>query len=174
LPFETVDFDGLIDQMAKRVFGTEESESLPLGEREKLAVFIRDMVKGALAFVEAKTQERFQFEQAVYGLVGSSRQSGIMIELRIFERPKDSEEPRRVCAIAMKEGDYMGPPDGSPKITDSRNLPKLVSRKRIDVVDVKPAKSNFWASANRVVAEGKGKGKGRYSFVSHYDIQKPK
>jgi hypothetical protein len=167
-PTEALEFDGLLNTMSERVFGVESVEGLALDEKEKLTVFFRNLVKGALAFVEAKTQERFSFERAVFSLVDTVQQSGGVADLRVFDRPENSTKLNMVCSIPMKESHRTGLPDGSPKITDAKNIPTLVKRVTIDVVNVKPAKYNFRTPAARVATELKKKGN---DFVTHFETQ---
>jgi hypothetical protein len=165
---EIVDFDGLIDNMAERVFGSEGIKKLSLDEKEKFTDFFRNLIKGALAFVEAKTKERFSFKQSVYSVVDTVHQSGRVTDLRVFERVEGKAEPSKICSIPMKESSCKGMPNGSLNITETKNIPTLVERKKIDVLDVKPAKFNFRIPINRVLAELKKKNHG---FDTHFEVQ---
>jgi len=155
-------------KMAKRVFGAESLEELSLDEKERLTVFFRELVKGALIFVEAKTHEKFSLERTAFNLVDTVQQSGGVADLRVFGRLENSTNLNLACSVPMKESHRTGLPDGGPKITDASNIPKLVGRVTIDVVNVKPAKYNFRTPAARVVAELKKRG---HDFVTHFETQ---
>jgi len=158
LPPEIVGFDVLVDEMSKR---------LSFDDKGKLGAFIRDIIQKALLYSESKTQEKVSFEQAVFCLAGSTRALGNMVELRVLAQGNGVVEPKKICSIGIKESEYMGSPDGSPKVSDPKDLPKSVRRKRINAVDVKLAKSNTWTNAGFVV----GKGKKSRELLAHLDVQ---
>lgn len=152
---ETVEFDVLVDQMSKR---------LSFGDKEKLGVFIRGMIQKALEFASTKNHEKVPFEQAVFSLVGVARRLDVSTELKVLARGNGASEPKNICSISLKESDYKGVPDGSPKTSNGNGL---VRRKRISVVDVKSANSKLWISAGFVI----GKGKKKSDLVAHLDVQ---
>lgn len=136
-PLERIDFPTLVDRL---------SEKFAVADREKLGAFIRGMVAVVLEAVELKTQKKFELEGVQFCLAKSNPGLGSTLKLEVVEKGAGSQASGGVCSVSIKEGDYRGLPDGETMGNDPTQKTPLVPRKRISVIDFKPAHGNTWFS----------------------------
>ncbi len=148
-PLERLDFPTLVDRL---------SERLSFGDREKMSIFVRGMVATVLEAVEIKARKKFTPDEIQFSMSDSNRKLGTMVRLDIVENGGKSEEPKAICSVLIREGNYRGLPDGATMGKDPSEKVEMVPRKRISAVEFKPATQNVWLSVFQVLKGQKREG----------------
>ena len=123
-PPEAVPFETMLDQL---------SQQLEFKSRERLSLFVRSAVEKALETLHKPSYKNKAPEQMKYRVSSSSR-CKVHAELDVLvENGKNLKE---LCSIGLRQDVFRGIPDGSPKLTNPKNLPPLVRRQRVRIIDI--------------------------------------
>ncbi len=133
---EVVPFEIMLDQLSQR---------LQFKNREKLGLFVRTAVGKVLEAFYNSPKRKMTPEEAQYRVIASSRFE-VAVELNVLAL--NGKGLINLCTFGLKESAYFGMPDGSPKITDPKDLPPLVRRQLVFVRDLKPPQKEVWVGTN--------------------------
>jgi len=136
-PFhKVVPFETMLDQLSKQ---------LEFKSREKLGLFVRSIVEKIVGSFLKGSRQNMAPDQVKYRVLGSSRFE-VNAELDILA--KNGRGLKGLCSLGLKQNAYRGIPDGSPTLTNPKELPLLVKRHRILIKDIKPREGAIWFGRN--------------------------
>jgi hypothetical protein len=133
---EVVPFETMLDQLSKQ---------LEFKSRKKLGLFMRSAIGKVLEAFHKPSQKNKTSKEVKFRVISSSRFK-VQVELDVLVM--NGRGLKKLCSVGLRKDSFRGIPDKSPKLTDIKDLPDLVSRQSIQIIDLKPEDKEAWVGTN--------------------------
>ena len=128
------------------------SEQLDFKNREKLGGFVRKAIQIVLDTFLREPYQGTTPEQVKYRVVNSSR---FEVNAEIDILTENGRGMKELCSLGLKENSFLGIPDGTPKLSNLKDLPPLVKRQRVLIKDIRPREGAIWLGRNYLKRKAK-------------------